>query len=167
VRLVDQVFCHLWHALVAAAGFAALHFLLLLRYELWEDFSERMKKSFSTLTTRLVRHAVNRLLKGKKMTPQDETAAPAAKALDAAAPAGVSATQPLGSFGSASEDYSAGVGSASASAAIPATTFGLSGQVQVTVSLDAKILIGYLAGKIGGPVPAEVAAFLEAALAAS
>jgi hypothetical protein len=75
--------------------------------------------------------------------------------------------QKIGSVGSASESYAKGVASADASVSVPQNAFGLSVSLQLNVSLDAKILIGYLAGKIGGPVPAEVASFLELALAAT
>lgn len=75
--------------------------------------------------------------------------------------------QKLGSVGVADESFSKGVASTSASAEIPATSFGLSGSVQLKLDLDAKILVGYLAAKIGGPVPAEVASFIELALAAT
>lgn len=78
-----------------------------------------------------------------------------------------SATQKLGDFGSATESLAAGVASVAASAALPLNAFGLSLSVEVKAALDAKVLIGYLAAKIGGPVPSEVAAFLEAALAAT
>jgi hypothetical protein len=77
------------------------------------------------------------------------------------------ATQNLGSVGELTESYSAGVASASASAALPVTSFGLTLNVQATASLDAKVLIAYLAAKLGGPIPAEVAAFLESVLAAT
>lgn len=77
------------------------------------------------------------------------------------------ATQKIGSVGQVTENFDKGVASASGSAALPPTNFGLSVGVQVTASLDAKILIGFLAAKIGGPIPAEVAAFLEATLAAT
>jgi hypothetical protein len=73
--------------------------------------------------------------------------------------------QNLGTMGQVVESYSKGVVSAAANANLPATAFGLSLTLQANVSLDAKVLIGYLAAKIGGPVPAEVAAFLETALA--
>jgi hypothetical protein len=75
------------------------------------------------------------------------------------------ATQALGSLGTATESLSAGVASAKASGALAQTAWGLSLNVSVEADLDAKKLIGYLAGKIGGPIPAEVATFLEAALA--
>lgn len=77
------------------------------------------------------------------------------------------AKQELGSFGEVSESYSAGVGSVSASAALPKTAFGLSAKISIEADLDAKDLIEYLAQKIGGPVPETVAQFLEAALAKS
>lgn len=75
--------------------------------------------------------------------------------------------QKLGNIAVLDESYSKGVVSASGSAALPVNAFGLSLGVQVNATLDAKILIGYLAAKIGGPIPAEVAAFLESALAIS
>lgn len=74
--------------------------------------------------------------------------------------------QALGNVGKADESYAKGVASASVSVAVPATSYGLSLNVSVGANLDAKILIAYLAAKIGGTVPAEVASFLEAALAA-
>ena len=75
--------------------------------------------------------------------------------------------QKLGSFGDATETFSAGVAKAAVTAVLPATSFGLTGSVQVALSLDAGTLIAFIAAKIGGPVPAEVAAFLEAALKAT
>jgi len=75
-----------------------------------------------------------------------------------------SASQNIGSDVKVSESLAAGVVSVSGSAALPATDFGLTLSVQVTGGLDASVLISFLAAKIGGPVPAEVAAFLEAAL---
>ncbi len=75
--------------------------------------------------------------------------------------------QSLGNLGSASETYAKGVAGASAVLNLPATAFGLSLSIQANASLDAKILVAYLAAKIGGPVPAEVASFIELALAAT
>lgn len=72
--------------------------------------------------------------------------------------------QKLGSVGQADESYSKGVASASASVAVPQTSYGLTLKLTAEADLDAKVLIGYLAAKIGGPVPAEVASFLESAL---
>lgn len=77
------------------------------------------------------------------------------------------ATQKLGALGSVQESYAAGVASVSGSVALPATAFGLSASADLKLSLDAKALIEYIAAKIGGPVPAEVAAFLEMALKAT
>lgn len=74
--------------------------------------------------------------------------------------------QAIGNVGKADETYSKGVAGASVSLAVLPTAYGLSFGVSVNASLDAKILIGYLAARIGGPVPAEVALFLETALAA-
>ncbi len=76
-------------------------------------------------------------------------------------------SQSLPNLGSVSESYAAGVASANASLALPETAWGLTIAVQASASLDAKKLIGYLAAKAGGPVPAEVASFIEAALAAT
>ncbi len=75
------------------------------------------------------------------------------------------AEQQLGTFGEVTETFSKGVAKATLSAALPPTSFGLKLNVSVDGSLDAKSLIDYLAAKIGGPVPAEVASFIEAALA--
>lgn len=74
--------------------------------------------------------------------------------------------QKIGSVGDIQESYSKGVVSVQGSAAFPANSFGLSLKVSIEGDLDAKVLIGYLAQKIGGPIPAEVASFLELALAA-
>lgn len=74
--------------------------------------------------------------------------------------------QQLGNVGQAVESYSKGVASASANLAVAQTAYGLSAKVGLELDLDAKVLIAYLAAKIGGPIPAEVAAFLESALAA-
>lgn len=73
--------------------------------------------------------------------------------------------QNIGSVGKASESYSKGVATASAEVALPNTSFGLTVSLEANVSLDAKVLIAFLATKVGGPVPAEVASFIEAALA--
>ena len=73
--------------------------------------------------------------------------------------------QKIGDVGSISETFATGVAAVSAQLNLPATTFGLQIGVAVNGTLDAKILIAYLAAKIGGPIPAEVASFLEAALA--
>ena len=75
--------------------------------------------------------------------------------------------QQIGSLGSITESYAAGVVSAAGSLAIPPTSFGLGGSVQLSLTLSAPLLIAYLASKIGGAVPADVATFIEAALKAS
>lgn len=75
--------------------------------------------------------------------------------------------QALGTLGQVTETYSGGVASAQVAVNVPQTSYGLSINVQATASLSATTLIGYLAAKIGGPVPAEVAAFLEMALKAT
>lgn len=73
--------------------------------------------------------------------------------------------QKVGNYAVADESYSAGVATAKATVAIPETKYGLKVNVSVEADLDAKTLVGYLAAKIGGPVPTEVAAFIESALA--
>lgn len=75
--------------------------------------------------------------------------------------------QKLGSVGLADESYAKGVASAKASVTVPSTAYGLKLNVSVEADLDASVLIGYLAGKIGGPIPAEVASFIELALKAT
>lgn len=75
--------------------------------------------------------------------------------------------QNLGTFGTATESYSKGVASAQVQGNLPANAFGLSLQVSVTGSINAETLISYLAGKIGGAVPAEVASFINLALSAT
>jgi hypothetical protein len=77
------------------------------------------------------------------------------------------ASQNLGSVATVTESYSAGVGSAGIAANLPQTVWGLSGNVALNLKLDASVLIAYLAAKIGGPIPTEVAAFLEATLKAT
>lgn len=77
------------------------------------------------------------------------------------------ATQQIGSVGSVTESFSAGVAAVEASLVLPQTAWGLSGSLPLKLSLDSKVLIAYLAAKIGGPIPAEVASFLEMALAAT
>lgn len=73
--------------------------------------------------------------------------------------------QAIGSYGKLDETYSKGVASASGSFSAPANEFGLSLSLQLKADLDAKTLVAYLAAKVGGPIPAEVAAFIESALA--
>lgn len=73
--------------------------------------------------------------------------------------------QKIGDVGVMDESYAKGVASVTATISVPSTSYGLSIKISAEADLDAKILIGYLAGKIGGPIPAEVAAFLENALA--
>lgn len=75
--------------------------------------------------------------------------------------------QNIGSVGNATETYSKGVASAVATVAVPQTSYGLTLKVSAEADLDAKVLVAYLAAKIGGPVPAEVAAFIELALGAT
>jgi hypothetical protein len=75
--------------------------------------------------------------------------------------------QNIGNVGQVTESYSKGVVSATGAVALPANPWGLTVGLQVNASLDAKILIAYLAAKVGGPVPATVAEFLESALAVS
>lgn len=74
------------------------------------------------------------------------------------------ADQTLNQFVSTSESYAAGVASAKASVSVPQTSYGLTLKISAEADLDAGTLIGYLAAKIGGPIPAEVAVFLESAL---
>ena len=74
------------------------------------------------------------------------------------------AEQKLGSVGEATETYAKGVATASVAITPVTTAFGLSLSGQLNVSQDAALLIAYLAAKIGGPVPAEIASFLETAL---
>ena len=75
--------------------------------------------------------------------------------------------QNLGTLGTVTESYAAGVAGVVVAAALPPTAFGLQFNLSLSGSLDASTLIGYLAGKVGGPIPAEVAAFLELALKAT
>lgn len=79
----------------------------------------------------------------------------------------VQGEQKVGNFITADESYAAGVAGAKAVATVPQTAYGLKLNVSVEADLDAGVLIGYLAGKIGGPVPAEVASFLQLALKAT
>jgi hypothetical protein len=72
--------------------------------------------------------------------------------------------QQVNQFIKTDESYSKGVAQATATVAVPQTAWGLSLDVTAVAKLDAPTLIGYLAGKIGGPIPAEVALFLETAL---
>ncbi len=74
------------------------------------------------------------------------------------------AEQKLGSVGEATETYAKGVASTSVAITPIATAFGLLLSGQLNASLDASVLIAYLAAKIGGPVPAEIASFLETAI---
>lgn len=74
------------------------------------------------------------------------------------------AEQNIGSVGSVTESYSKGVASVDAEVKLPQTSYGLEVVVSIKGDLDASKLIAYLAGKIGGPIPAEVASFLEGAL---
>ena len=76
------------------------------------------------------------------------------------------AEQKIGNVGSASESFAAGIAKASVAADLPPMSFGLKASVQVNLELDSSALIEFLAKKIGGPVPAEVASFLEMALKA-
>jgi hypothetical protein len=75
--------------------------------------------------------------------------------------------QNIGNVGIVTESYAAGVASAVVAVAVPPTSYGLNVKLSAELDLDAKVLIGYLAAKIGGPVPAEVATFIEGALAAT
>lgn len=78
-----------------------------------------------------------------------------------------SATQKLGSVGTATETFAAGVETAAVAVSLPETAWGLTVGVQANQSLDAKKMITYMAAKIGGPIPAEVAVFVDSYLAAS
>jgi len=78
------------------------------------------------------------------------------------------ATQSLpDGLGELSESYAAGVASAECSVVLPKTAFGLSLTLDVKGSLDATVLIPYLAAKAGGEVPAEIAKWLTKVLAAT
>jgi hypothetical protein len=72
--------------------------------------------------------------------------------------------QSIGNVGNAVESYAKGVASAVATVAVPQTAYGLTLKISAEADLDSAVLIAYLAAKIGGVVPAEVAAFLELAL---
>ncbi len=73
--------------------------------------------------------------------------------------------QNLGNLGKVDESYAKGVANASVTFALPTNSFGLSVKANIEADLDAKTLVAFLAAKIGGPIPAEVASFIEAALA--
>lgn len=75
--------------------------------------------------------------------------------------------QAIGSLGQAVESFSKGVASASAGVAVAQTAYGLSLKLSVEADLDASVLVAFLAAKIGGPIPAEVATFIEMALKAT
>lgn len=75
--------------------------------------------------------------------------------------------QKLGNIGVADESYASGVAKATATVSVPQTSYGLTLKLSAEADLDAAVLIDFLAKKIGGPVPAEVASFLELALKAT
>jgi hypothetical protein len=76
------------------------------------------------------------------------------------------ATQTENQFISTTESFASGVASAKVSVLVPQTAWGLTLKLPLELDLDATVLIAYLAAKIGGPIPAEVAVFLETALKA-
>lgn len=121
-----------------------LHALLVFTaYQVWEYWIKRTEKIAANSTAELISWGLKRLFKKGDQKME----------------------QKLGSFGDVQESYAKGVASLSATAALPATEFGLQVSVKLEGSIDAKVLVAYLAAKIGGPVPAEVASFLETALA--
>lgn len=75
--------------------------------------------------------------------------------------------QKLGNVGVADESYADGVATAKATVSVPQTAYGLKLNVSIEADMDASVLVGYLAAKIGGPIPAEVASFIELALKAT
>jgi hypothetical protein len=75
--------------------------------------------------------------------------------------------QQIGNYVKADETFSGGIATAKVTAAVPQTSYGLKLNVTIEADMDAGVLIGYLAGKIGGPVPAEVASFIQLALKAT